>query len=386
MSEMVRGKISDLITLQRGQDLPQSKMVPGNIPVFGSSGIIGFHNKANVIGGGVVIGRSGTVGFPTLVKTDFFAHNTLLYVKDFKGNNHDYIYYLLKLLKVWKKRTSTSVPTLDRKNVHDIEITYHKGFCAQEETIRSIKLIDQKIELNNRINAELEQLAKTVYDYWFVQFDFPNAQGKPYKSSGGEMVYIETLKRKIPKDWKVKILGDIVHENKQTLSAATDKSKLYSIDLSKMPSNTLCLNARGNATDFDANKNILKKFDILFGSIRPYLRKAGFSAFDGVLNGSIISLQSNNPVDYSFCLCTTVSDVMFQYAIARSYGGTRMPTVSSDDLLNFPIAFDETVSNQFHNIVSEFWETISSNINQNYELMELRDFLLPLLLTGQVKV
>ena len=88
------------------------------------------------------------------------------------------------------------------------------GLATQKLTSKVLTTIEEKIDLNNKINTELESLAKTIYDYWFVQFDFPNAKGMPYKTSGGKMVWNEELKREIPKDWGVELMQDWLDINK----------------------------------------------------------------------------------------------------------------------------------------------------------------------------
>ena len=125
----------------------------------------------------------------------------------FKGNDVRYIYYLLKTLKLNEYKSGSGVPTMNRNHLHPIKVFATKDSETQEKITSVLSVLDDKIELNNHINTELEQMAKTLYDYWFVQFDFPDANGKPYKSSGGKMVYNDVLKREIPEAWKVNKLG-----------------------------------------------------------------------------------------------------------------------------------------------------------------------------------
>lgn len=220
-----------------------------------------------------------------------------------------------------------------------------------------------------------------------MQFDFPNEYSKPYRASGGEMEYNEQLKRDIPKGWEPVLLGEILRENKQVISNTVNKDGMYGLDLSIMPSGTMCLNQRGDADDFDSNRFMLKKYDLLFGSIRPYLRKIAFSAFDGVVNGTIMNFNCKDEQDYSFALCTLTGEGMFQYADTRSRGnGTRMPTINADELLLYSFPYDKKTASAFHQQASLYWKKICENINQNFELTELRDFLLPLLMNGQVTV
>lgn len=257
----------------------------------------------------------------------------------------------------------------------------------QDNAVYILQRIDCKISLNNAINAELESAARSLYDYWFTQFDFPDEDGKPYKFSGGEMEYSKELKREIPKGWRAIPFSEIMKENKQTIAEDFDKGGVFGLDLSIMPGNTMCLNQRGSADDFDSNRFKLSRYDLLFGSIRPYLRKAGFSAFDGVVNGTIMNFNSISDSDYSFALCTLVSEGMFTFADTRSRGnGTRMPTINAAELLGYTFAYDKATAEKFHKCVSQYWKMIADNITQNFELTELRNFLLPLLMNGQVRV
>src|SRR5690606_31656036 len=106
-----------------------------------------------------------------------------------------------------------TMPSLNTKLMDDIPLTL-PNLLIQEKVASVLSALDDKIELNNRINAELEQMSKTLYDYWFVQFDFPNETGKPYKSSGGKMVYNQVLKREIPEGWEVQVFSDWIKETK----------------------------------------------------------------------------------------------------------------------------------------------------------------------------
>ena len=238
----------------------------------------------------------------------------------------------------------------------------------------------KKIVYNNKINSELESMAKTLYDYWFLQFEFPNAEGKPYKSSGGKMVYNEQLKKEIPEGWEVKKLGELL--TKQNRNFNYDKV-VNTVDLSIMPTNSLSLNELNKSNLFDTNLFGLKKYDILFGSIRPYLKKACIAPCDGAVAGTVHCYIVNKESDYNFSLITLCSDNLFKFAINNSKG-TKMPVVSSDDLLEYLVAYNEDMVKLFNSL--NLKEVISNNIMQNQELTSLRDFLLPLLMNGQVTI
>ena len=232
--------------------------------------------------------------------------------------------------------------------------------------------IDNKIELNSKINSELEKMAKTLYEYWFVQFDFTDENKRPYKSANGKMVYNNILKREIPEGWDVVKLKDLVSINK-TKSKPCSNKKL--IDLSVMPSKTMCLNGFSNGDTFETNMFTMKKYDILFGSIRPYLLKAGFAPFDGLVSGTIHSISPKDTTNTNYLIMTTVSKSLFDYAIKCSKG-TKMPVIGIDDLLDYKIPYSKVIANKFEQICS-FKEKIAQNIQENIELSSLRDLLLP---------
>jgi type I restriction enzyme, S subunit len=186
--------LGQVMQFQRGYDLTHSQMRKGTVPVVGSSSVIGYHDKKKIQGPALVIGRSGSVGRPQFFESDIWPHNTTLFVKDFFGNNPKFCFYLLEAINLESYSTSTGVPTLNRNFINPLKVPYIDKIL-QRKIVSVLSVIDDKIELNSKINAELEQMAKILYDYWFVQFDFPDANGKPYKSSGGDMVYSHNFKK-----------------------------------------------------------------------------------------------------------------------------------------------------------------------------------------------
>lgn len=159
-----RFKIGDILTLKRGYDLPTQGRVNGKIPIVGANGIVGFHNEAKIIGGGVVTGRSGSIGLVHYFEDDFWALNTSLYVRDYKGNLSKYCYYLLKANseKIKRQATYSAVPTLDRKNVQEKILTeFHQNISEQQ---RIVAYLDQTTGKNQQLIAHyqnrLEQLKK----------------------------------------------------------------------------------------------------------------------------------------------------------------------------------------------------------------------------------
>lgn len=241
--------------------------------------------------------------------------------------------------------------------------------------------LDDKIALNNRINAKLEQMAKRLYDYWFVQFDFPNADGKPYKSNGGKMVWNEELKREIPEGWEVKQVKDFC--KKGNIESFDFSEEERTIDLSVMPSDQIFVNEFNSSKNFTTNLFKMKNGDILFGSIRPYLHKAVLAPCDGVVAGTVHNFRIINSSDYNFIAITLCSERMFDYANSLSQG-TKMPVISFDSIMNYKITYCKEIAEKFNEI--NILDVLSKNTMENEKLTKLRDKLLPLLMNGQVVV
>ena len=296
-----------------------------------------------------------------------------------KEINPYYLYYKSTLMKnIYRtKAVSTAQPLLPKSVFEDIEIEI-PDLDYQLNCVKLLKSIDEKILNNKKINAELESMAKTIYDYWFLQFEFPNEEGNPYKSSGGKMVWNKELKREIPQGWESKKLSDILEK----VNRKYDYSKISkTYDLSIMTSNSISIYGTSSSKYFDTNLFSVKKGDLLFGSIRPYLRKAGIAAYDGAVTGTIHCYEVKNSIDYNFVLFSITSENFFKYAINNSIG-TKMPVVSSQDLLNFNIPYNDKIVKLFNKISVK--DEVVSNVIQSNELASLRDFLLPFLMNGQV--
>ena len=154
MEEWMNCPLGEILNFRRGHDLPHTEMAGGDIPVAGSNGIIGFHNEASPISPCITVGRSGNVGIPFMYNRAW-AHNTTLYIDDFKGNDPLYIYYLLKTLPLSSFGGGSAVPTLNRNHIHPLIVKHCTNVSAQRRIAAVLKSFDDKIDLNNRINHNL---------------------------------------------------------------------------------------------------------------------------------------------------------------------------------------------------------------------------------------
>jgi len=160
------------IQLQRGYDLPRSQMKDGPYPVVGSNCIIGYHNEFKLEPPGVITGRSGTLGKVQFITTNYWPHNTALWVRDFKNNDPKFVYYKLQTLNLEKYNAGGAVPTLNRNNLDNIPVRIPL-LPIQRKIASILSAYDYLIENNLRRIALLEESAKLLYREWFVRFRFP---------------------------------------------------------------------------------------------------------------------------------------------------------------------------------------------------------------------
>lgn len=281
-----------------------------------------------------------------------------------------------------RNNSGSTVSGISAKTFKNIKILIPD--LEKQQAISKILLtIDQKIQTNNQINQELEAMAKTLYDYWFMQFDFPDQNGKPYKSSGGKMVYHPELKREIPEGWGVEKLGDISQYVTEKVDSfelnienyvGTDNmiADMGGIEL------TTSIPKSGTSTKFSVG-------DILISNIRPYFKKIWLSDRTGGCSADVLCIRTNRIIPKEFVYATLARDDFFNYDVAGSKG-SKMPRGDKKHIMEYPIVFEFEVAEQYSKIVRPIYEAVHENNNQNQELTKLRDWLLPMLMNGQVKV
>lgn len=267
----------------------------------------------------------------------------------------------------------------------------------QKKISTFLSFLDSKIELNNKINKELESLVKTFYDYWFVQFDFPNTKGKPYKVSGGKMTYSEELRKEIPEGWRVGILNDIselvrgVSYGKNDIKESNNTGVIPILRATNIAGNVIDLENMVYVDEANVSeKQLLNKYDILMtmsSGSKDHIGKNGFFYFDDKVAFGTFCAKFVAKDKFQFYLYSyTQSEFMFT-TIKNECLGTNINNlngalVSSFKILIPPINFIE----EFNKIVFPVYEKVSSNVKENQKLTEIRDWLLPLLMNRQVKV
>ncbi len=215
--EWLETSLGEVIELKRGYDLPQHKRVPGSVPLVSSSGVSDYHVEAKVKGPGVVTGRYGTLGQVFFVPDDFWPLNTTLYVRQFKGNDPRFISYFLRGLDFLAYSDKAAVPGLNRNHLHQATVRYPTDVSEQRAIAHILGTLDDKIELNRRMNETLEEMARALFKSWFVDFDPVRAKMEGRDTGLPPDVadlfpdrLVESELGEIPERWEVKALGELI--------------------------------------------------------------------------------------------------------------------------------------------------------------------------------
>ena len=330
-------------------------------------------------------------------------------VPDLNKINSEYLYYYLKIniSDIEKLGSGTTFKEIPKSSIEKFEVLIPDDVKYQKKVSSVLSALDLKIELNNRINTELEVMAKTIYDYWFVQFDFSDEHGKPYKASGGEMVWNEPLKKKIPRGWAAKKLVDWIADdksgdwgndtptgnylNKVNCIRGTDINGLNGLEECNPP------------VRFILEKNshkILNSHDLIIeisgGSPTQstgrlgYITDASLKRFDNPLICSnfckAISLKDKKLL-YNFVYYW---DSLYKNGVLFGHEGktSGIKNLLFDSFVNsfWTVVPNNDVAEKFYGIMQNIQEKKQAALSENQTLSELRDWLLPMLMNGQVKV
>ncbi len=327
-----------------------------------------------------------------------FGSTEFIVLRAKNETNPEFLYYFAISPDFRKRAIECMEGTSGRQRVNENTLKTLELPIPEPQTQQSIAAVlsalDKKIALNKQINARLEEMAKTLYDYWFVQFDFPDASGKPYKSSGGEMVFDETLKRKIPKGWEVKSLGNLAEIVGGSTPSTADSDNFCSngtawitpYDLSKNQDNKFISHGEIDVSEKGIKNASLKKYPagtVLMSSRAPI----GYMAIarnEVTTNQGFKSFIPNKGFSKEFVFYAVKNSLK---SIMQSASGSTFKEVSAATLHSIQLIFPK------HELVEKYTERskkifkIQDNLEkQNHQLTQLRDFLLPMLMNGQVSV
>ena len=399
--ELNKVKLGDICEIYAGGDAPKNtttyRTEENRIPVFSNGieneGLYGFASAAKITKPSVTISARGTIGVPFLRKDPYVPIVRLLSAipKEEKIDLY-YLYYATKLLR-YKKDGSVqqqlTVPML-------ADVTIQIPSLSEQKKIASVlTALDDKIALNKKMNQKLERMAKRLYDYWFVQYDFPDKNGLPYKTTGGPMTYNPTLKREIPVGWEVKTLDEYLDCNKYSLTAKSSYDFIQYLDTSSLTENTLeSLQKYGSQAESPSRaKRIVYANDILYSTVRPQQKHYGIiknpaQNMIASTGFAILSCKYGSEYNDMFYLFLIQEKNLIKLSAIADSNASSYPSFNPSDLLNLSICLPEDIKT-IEPLVKKFsslFGIIERNQKENQKLTALRDKLLPLLMNGQVVV
>ena len=366
MSEWKECKLGDVITLQRGHDLPKSKMIDGMIPVAGSNGIIGYHNEATANAPGITIGRSGNLGNAHFYKVDFWAHNTTLYVKDFKGNDELFIYYFLKTFDFKQFNVGSAVPTLNRNHIHPLDVIIPP--LPEQHAIASVlSSLDDKIDLLHRQNQTLEAMAETLFRQWFVE---------EADEAREEIVITELFE-----------VRDGTHDSPKQSPFGKPLITSKHIDTNRLDIKNAYLISENDFINVNKRSKV-ETNDILFSMIGTigltYLVQS--ETVNYAIKNIGLFKTSQNP-DWRYYTFLWLSSSVGKEFIHEYRSGSTQEYIALGSLRS--IVFDappKDLLSRFNEVIHPYFDKIKTNMLQIQTLEKLWDTLLPKLMSGEVKV
>jgi len=405
VSKWTEHLLGDVIELKRGFDLPQSQRRQGNIPIVSSSGVSGTHSEPRVAGPGVVTGRYGTLGQVFFVPGDFWPLNTTLFVSDFKGNDPKFVSYFLRTLDFLSYSDKAAVPGVNRNHLHTAKIFWPPDVEEQRAVAHILGTLDDKIELNRKMNQTLEAIAQAIFKSWFVDFDPVRAKASgesaqsicrrlgitaellalfPARFQGSEL-------GEIPEGWDVSEVGDVVtivggstpstksseYWDGGTIHWATPK------DFSSLSSRVL-LDTERKITDLglrQISSGLLPPGTVLMSSRAPI----GYLALSTIpisVNQGFIAMVCDGPISSYYMLhwCERNLDRIKQRA-----GGTTFAEISKGAFRPMPLAVPKkALLGQFDAIVKPIFTLVAERARESTTLVKLRDSLLPKLVSGEL--
>lgn len=349
--------LGDLVTFHRGYDLPHSQMIAGIYPVIGSNGIIGWHNQFTTESPSITIGRSGNVGNPFIFYGRSWSHNTTLYVQKFNDCDPVFIYYLLKTLKLENFAGGSAVPTLNRNHIHSLEVEVPKEKEKQKYIGLILKVLDDKIKLNQKINDNLQQQAQSLYKEMFINDPNVNmAQGVL-----GDIASITMGQSPIGSSYNEENIGTVFYQGRAEFGSRFPNRRLFTTEPKRMANRgDILLSVRAPVGDI----NVANEPCCIGRGLAAIHSKSGHNSF---LLYSMFVLQS--------------------YLDIYNGEGTVFGSINQKKLSALPIYIPSTDKIiRFENMVTPIDSMIQIRSKEIQYLCELRDQLLPRLMNGDIDI
>jgi len=368
--EWIETTVGEQATLQRGIDITRAEQRVGTVPVVSSGGVSSHHDTPAATGPGVILGRKGVIGSIYYMPSDYWPHDTTLWVKDFHRNDPRFVYYFFRWLapRIATMDVGSANPTLNRNHVHPIEVRWPRRVVEQRAIAHILGTLDDKIELNRCMNETLEAIAQALFKSWFL----------------------DATEDGLPKGWRVSPLPDAIEVNPPR-SLRKRETAPY-VDMQNMPT-------QGHRPlawidrEFGSGMRFING-DTLLARITPCLENGKTAFVDWLEDGQVgwgsteyIVLHPKPPLPPEYAYYLARSEELRTHAIQNMTGSSGRQRVPSECFAQFEIPVPpEPIARQFGEIAKQLMHFIRVNDEQSRTLAALRDALLPKLISGEIRV
>ncbi|MFM5366851.1 restriction endonuclease subunit S [Aeromonas veronii] len=390
--------VGDYCPFIYGKGLPQNKRIQGEFPVYGSNGIVDSHSESLIQTPGIIIGRKGSCGAVNISTGAFWPIDTTFYVT--KDSLHElyFTYYLLKTLGLETMNSDSAVPGLNRDNAHNVRIRIPEKKEDREKLGYKLFVFDNKIANNTAMNQTLEKIAQRIFKSWFIDFDpvKANAEGVPFNGLSPEIQALfpsefeESELGMIPCNWSPVKISQIIDINPSY--KLLKGSEPYYIDMKALPIDSMSINDLVRREFKSGTK--FKNGDTLMARITPCLEngKTGLVAHipnDEVAWGStefiVMSPRTEKYKEFVYLLAR--NSELRAFAIKSMTGTSGRQRVSGEQVGSYLVVnIPDDIIAAFNQVVAPLFEKVSQNTLMSKSLENIRDKLLPRLMTGQISL
>lgn len=400
-SEWSNMPFGNFISLQRGHDLPEQERIKGDVPILGSFGVTGWHNKSLAKAPGLTIGRSGaSFGTATYTERDYFPLNTTLYVTDFKGNHPKFAYYFAEQFDFSSFNSGSAQPSLNRNFINPVEVRI-PPLAEQKAIAHILGTLDDKIELNRKTNETLEAMAKALFKSWFVDFDpvRAKAEGRPtgLPAEISDLFpdsFEDSELGEIPSGWSVQSAGK---QYDVSIGKTPPRKESQWFSTSKVDMPWLSIRDLGEVgvyadrTSESLTREAVEKFNVKIVppdtavlSFKLTIGRVAITVSEMLTNEAIAhfsSLTKGAGSEYTYCLLS-----QYDY---HSLGSTSSiaTAVNSQILRDMPLVVPpETIARAFCDTAASIFSSIKCGQQEIHCLSDFRDALLPKLISGEIRI
>lgn len=374
-------RFDNFVSLNRGFDLPDDKIVVGEYPVIASTSIKAYHNQFKVKSPIVVTGRSGSLGKVQYIEQDGWPLNTSLYAKDYHGNYPKYVYYFLQTMHLEQFNAGAGVPTLNQNHLHSLKLLIHER-KYQEVVANILSRYDEAIENNNKRIKLLEQMAQNLYKEWFVRFRFPGYEDCEFENG-------------IPVGWKISRVGEYV----KIKSGFAFKSEWWQDEGCPVVKIKDITDGKVDITELDcvseehtkkAKSFLLKEGDLVIAMTGATIGKIGIvPKIENLFTNQRVGkfFLGDEPflrMPFLYCLFSQNSTLETVYCLSGA--SSAQPNISPEQLESIKFINTDDIVDKFNKKTAPIFKMILKLREKKQKLIKQRDLLLPRLMSGRLEV